>query len=96
MAQRRQQQELEDRNRKSLLDILATWDDDEKIERGRDYFYSDRCAITLTHTATDKAIERGGALNAKLRELESIKTTYAIVSWRRMSKKRLNKNPKSS
>ncbi len=42
MAHRKQQQDLEERNRKHLLETLADWDDDENIERGRDLFFSDR------------------------------------------------------
>lgn len=41
-ARAKQQADLEERTRKQLGEILAAWDDDDKIERGRELFYADR------------------------------------------------------
>jgi RNA-binding protein 25 len=35
--------ESEARERRALRERLAKWDDEEKIERGRELFYADRC-----------------------------------------------------
>ncbi|ORY21007.1 hypothetical protein BCR39DRAFT_554400 [Naematelia encephala] len=42
MAHRKQQSDAENRNRVRLQELLETWDDDEKIDRGKELFYSDR------------------------------------------------------
>ena len=51
MGQKRQQQDLEERNRKTLMEILENWDDDEKRDRGRELFFADR--YVLSHLGTD-------------------------------------------
>jgi hypothetical protein len=42
MAQRKQQADNEERNRKHAVEMLDAWDDDEKTDRGREWFYADR------------------------------------------------------
>ena len=42
MANRKQHGDIEERNRDRLLEVLANWDDDEKLEKGRELFYADR------------------------------------------------------
>ncbi|KAL7423581.1 hypothetical protein Q5752_001161 [Cryptotrichosporon argae] len=41
-ASRKQQADAEERNRRHMAEMLAEWDDDEKADRGRELFYSDR------------------------------------------------------
>jgi hypothetical protein len=41
-AMRRQHADQQERHRLQLLDLLENWDDDEKMDRGRDWFYADR------------------------------------------------------
>jgi hypothetical protein len=42
LAHRKQQADNEERNRKYAAEMLDAWDDDEKIDRGRELFYADR------------------------------------------------------
>lgn len=42
MAHRKQQADIESRNKKQMRETLESWNDDEKIERGREPFYIDR------------------------------------------------------
>lgn len=42
LAHRKQQAELEERTRKHQAKTFEEWDDDEKLERGRETFYTDR------------------------------------------------------
>ncbi|KAK4687335.1 RNA-binding protein 25, partial [Tremellales sp. Uapishka_1] len=38
----KQQAEYEERNRKHMSEVLESWDDDDKLDRGRELYYSDR------------------------------------------------------
>lgn len=38
-------QDQEDRDRVMMRERLATWDDAREAEKGREAFYSDRCAV---------------------------------------------------
>lgn len=42
MAARKSHTEWEDRHRAKIEDDLRHWDDDEKEERGKELFYTDR------------------------------------------------------
>lgn len=44
-ARRRQDKELEEKLRRRQKEMFEDWDDDEKIEIGRDWFYVDRSVI---------------------------------------------------
>ena len=42
MSRKQHDAEYEERTRRRQIDMFETWDDDEKAERGREYFYADR------------------------------------------------------
>jgi fructosamine-3-kinase len=92
MAQRKQQADNEERQRKRLSDLLETWDDEEKIERGREWFYSDRCV----HQGTVLILDPGGVLRGSRIVPVNIKMISGIDGVRKKSKRHWSRSLRSS
>lgn len=42
-TRRRGEADHEEKLRRRQVEVFEEWDDDEKIDRGREWFYADRC-----------------------------------------------------
>lgn len=93
-ARRRQDAELEEKLRRRQKEMFEDWDDDEKIEIGREWFYADRWVIPYVLITDFAALDGGNKGNKHV--IASSRRIYATSIVRMTRGESSKQNRKSS
>jgi hypothetical protein len=93
LASRKSHADWEHRHRVKIADELQHWDDDDRLEKGRELFFADRY---VTQPRSRLMVDVAGEHKDVKYDNASTKTTSEIVITRKRSSRHSKRNPRHS